>query len=252
MVDVRMNEKSWAGISLYRTHCATCHGLDRRGDGKTYPAIDHLQKKYSKENLKAFVSKGKGGMPSFSHLSNIDIDAISRYVLDLEERTAEEKKGIFERHPDILFSNTGYTRFLTKEGYPAVSPPWGTLTAIDLNRGIKTWQVALGEYEELMKQNFSPTGTANYGGPVVTAGGIIFIAATSDEKIRAFDKDNGSILWEYSLPAAGYATPAVYQINNKQYLVIACGGGKLGTKSGDTYVAFSLSHEGPRRNLRTN
>ncbi len=252
MVDVRMNEKSWAGISLYRTHCATCHGLDRRGDGKTYPAIDHLQKKYSKENLKAFVSKGKGGMPSFSHLSNIDIDAISRYVLDLEERTAEEKKGIFERHPDILFSNTGYTRFLTKEGYPAVSPPWGTLTAIDLNRGIKTWQVALGEYEELMKQNFPPTGTANYGGPVVTAGGIIFIAATSDEKIRAFDKDNGSILWEYSLPAAGYATPAVYQINNKQYLVIACGGGKLGTKSGDTYVAFSLSHEGPRRNLRTN
>jgi quinoprotein glucose dehydrogenase len=240
MVDVRMKEDTWAGISLYRTHCATCHGIDRGGDGHVFPAIHNVQSKYTKESLKKYVLTGKGVMPAFSHLSDSERDAIARYVLDLQERTADEKKGIFERDPDILYSNTGYNRFLTPEGYPAVEPPWGTLSAIDLNEGEITWQVPLGEFKELKEKGVSPTGTENYGGPVATAGGVIFIAASRDEKFRAFDKTTGKILFEYQLPAGGYATPSVYQVAGRQYVVIACGGGKMGTRSGDSYVAFTL------------
>ncbi|MBL7876596.1 MAG: PQQ-binding-like beta-propeller repeat protein [Cyclobacteriaceae bacterium] len=240
MVDVRMKEDAWIGISLYRTHCATCHGTDRGGDGHVFPSLRNLTGKYSKESLKKFMLSGKGVMPAFSHLSDKERDAISRYVLDLEERTEEEKKGIFERDPEILFSNTGYNRFLTPEGYPAVEPPWGTLNAIDLSKGEIKWQVPLGEFKELKERGVTPTGTENYGGAVATRGGVVFVAASRDEKIRAFDTDDGKILWEHPLPAGGYATPAVYEIEGKQFLVIACGGGKMGTPSGDSYIAFAL------------
>ena len=240
MVDVRLKGDAWAGISLYRTHCATCHGINRGGDGHVFPAINNLKEKYTKESLKAFVLKGKGVMPAFTHLSESDRDAIARYVLDLLERTDEEKKGTFERDPDILFSNTGYNRFLTPEGYPAVQPPWGTLNAIDMNSGDLKWTVPLGEFKALKEKGVPATGTENYGGSVATAGGLIFIAASRDEKFRAFDKETGKILFEYQLPAGGYATPSVYEIDGKQYVVIACGGGKMGTKSGDSYVAFAL------------
>ncbi len=240
MVDVRLKEDAWVGISLYRTHCGTCHGADRGGDGHVFPSLKNLHNKFDKDSLKKFILAGKGVMPAFAHISDTDRDAIARYVLDMHERTESEKKGNFERAPDILFSNTGYNRFLTPEGYPAVEPPWGTLNAIDLNKGELLWQVPLGEFAALKEKGVPPTGTENYGGSVVTAGGLIFIAASQDEKIRAFDKVTGAIVWEYNLPAGGYATPAIYSLHNKQYIVIACGGGKMGTKSGDTYIAFCL------------
>jgi quinoprotein glucose dehydrogenase len=121
-----------------------------------------------------------------------------------------------------------------------MKPPWGTLNAIDMNEGEILWQVPLGEFKELTEKGIPKTGTENYGGPVVTAGGLIFIAASQDEYIRAFDKESGKEIWKYKLPAGGYATPATYEINSKQYLVIACGGGKMGTPSGDSYLAFTL------------
>jgi quinoprotein glucose dehydrogenase len=133
----------------------------------------------------------------------------------------------------------GYKQLLTKEGIYGSNPPWGLLTAIDMNTGLKKWQIPLGSVDSLKSMGIENTGIENYGGPVVTAGGLLFIAATKDAKIRAFDKETGKLLWEAQLPAAGHATPAVYERNGKQYLVIACGGGK-GTKSGDAYVAFAL------------
>lgn len=139
------------------------------------------------------------------------------------------------------FKNTGYNRFWDPDGYPAITPPWGSLTAIDLNTGEFAWQVPLGEFDELTKKGIPPTGAPNLGGSMVTAGGLVFIASTKDEKFRAFNKETGAILWETKLPAGGYASPGTYMVNGKQYVVIACGGGgKMATKSGDYYVAFGL------------
>jgi len=136
---------------------------------------------------------------------------------------------------------SGYDRFVDQEGYPAVKPPWGLLNAIDVNRGEVSWKTTLGEYAELTARGVPPTGTESLGGTIVTAGGLVFIGGSKDEKFRAFDKTNGKALWEYKLPAGGYATPSTYAVNGKQFVVIAAGGGgKLATRSGDTFVAFSL------------
>jgi quinoprotein glucose dehydrogenase len=124
-----------------------------------------------------------------------------------------------------------------------VKPPWGTLNAIDLNTGDFVWRVPLGEVPELTARGVPRTGTENYGGPMVTAGGVIFIAATKDEMFRAFDQQTGDVLWESKLPAGGYATPSTYMASGRQYVVIACGGGKMGTPSGDAYVAFALGED---------
>ena len=144
------------------------------------------------------------------------------------------------RHTKAPYDFVGYERWRDSAGYPAIKPPWGTLSAIDLNTGDYRWRIPLGEHPELSARGITGTGTEQYGGPIVTAGGLVFIAATSDERFRAFDKDTGKMLWETTLPGAGYATPSTYMVNGKQYVVIAAGGGKLGTKSGDAYVAFAL------------
>jgi quinoprotein glucose dehydrogenase len=139
------------------------------------------------------------------------------------------------------YGHAGYTQFLDHEGYPAIKPPWGVLTALDLNAGEIAWQVPLGEHPELTARGIPRTGTETFGGTIVTAGGLVFIAGTKDERIHAFDKATGKLLWEHPLPAGGYATPSTYQVDGRQYVVIAAGGaGKLRTKAGDSFVAFSL------------
>jgi quinoprotein glucose dehydrogenase len=181
-------------------------------------------------------------MPAFNQLATTEKEALASFVLNLKAKqngkfTAPAKpEDAWNKMP---YRATGYNKFLTKEGYPAVAPPWGTLNAINLNTGELVWKETLGDYPEFKAKGIH-TGTENYGGPVVTAGGLVFIAATSDAKMRAFNKHTGKLLWEVDLPAAGFATPAVYQVNGKQFLVIACGGGKLGKQSGDSYVAFAL------------
>ena len=141
---------------------------------------------------------------------------------------------------EVHYNMTGYHRFLDKDGYPGIKPPWGTLNAVDLNSGKLLWKVPLGEYPELTKKGIPITGTEGYGGPLVTKGGLVFIAASKDAKMHAFDKNTGKLLWEAQLPVPGYATPATYIIDGRQYVVIACGGGKIGSKSGDEYIAFAL------------
>lgn len=135
----------------------------------------------------------------------------------------------------------GYQYLLDDEGYPGIKPPWGVLTAIDLNTGEFAWQVTLGEFPELTKKGIPQTGTETFGGTIVTAGGLVFIGGTKDEKFHAFDTTTGKLLWDYKLPAGGYATPCTYMVNGKQYVTIAAGGGgKLRTQSGDAYVTFAL------------
>ena len=231
-----------AGSRLYVQTCMTCHGPDRKGSGN-YPSIVEANKKYSLDSFLYLINSGRRMMPSFKQLDDVEKNAIASFVLDIKK---EQPKAFvpptkpIDTFRTLPYTMTGYNKFYSPEGYPAIAPPWGTLTAINLNTGEHVWQTTLGEYPELKAKGVPPTGTENYGGSVVTAGGLVFIAAARDGKIRAFNKYNGKLLWEYELPAPGFATPAVYNINGKQFLVIACGGGKLDTKSGDSYVAFAL------------
>ena len=181
-------------------------------------------------------------MPAFNSLSAQEKSALASFILNLkrdQNKKFTEAAKVTDPYLDLPYTSTGYNKFLTREGYPAIKPPWGSLTAINLNTTKIVWKDTLGDYPELKAKGIH-SGTENYGGPVVTAGGLLFIAATSDSKIRAFNKRTGQLLWEADLPACGFATPAVYRVNGKEYIVIACGGGKLNKISGDAYIAFAL------------
>lgn len=246
MVDVKKeNNKNETNLEaakrIYASACMNCHGSDRQGAGN-YPSLKAVSKKYNEQQFLDLLNSGRRMMPSFQQLPENDKKALATYILDKSSlqlqpyiKTAIEA----DAYRQLPYNSTGYHKFLTKEGYPAVAPPWGTLNAIDLNTGQLVWKQVLGDYPELKAKGYH-TGTENYGGPVVTAGGLVFIAATSDSKFRAFNKESGKLLWESDLPAPGFATPAVYAVNGKQYIVIACGGGKLGKKGGDSYITFAL------------
>jgi quinoprotein glucose dehydrogenase len=231
-----------AGQRLFTNNCMGCHGQDRKGTGN-FPTLINISLKYKDQQISDLLQTGRRMMPSFKQLTAQERNAIITYITENKKTgitafVAEHKA--VDPYLNIPYQMTGYDKFLSKEGYPAIAPPWGTLNAINLNTGKMVWRIPLGNDTTFEKVAKTPTGTENYGGPVVTAGGLVFIAATKDGKIRAFNKRNGQLLWEAKLPAPGFATPAVYEVDGREYLVVACGGGKLGTKSGDSYVAFAL------------
>jgi quinoprotein glucose dehydrogenase len=231
------------GQYLYTINCAACHRMDFSGNpAGGFPSLVDVGSRLTVDSILTQLHFGKGFMPSFGHLSIHERRALAAFLLKLEDEESGVNPDSLPDRPATrsLYAHTGWNRFLDLEGYPAVKPPWGTLNAIDLNTGDYLWTVPLGEYQELTERGIPQTGTENYGGPVVTAGGLLFIGATRDEKFRAFSTDTGEVLWEADLPAGGYATPATYEVGGRQYVVIAAGGGKMGTPSGDTYVAFRL------------
>lgn len=226
---------STSGKELYAAQCASCHRPDRRGSPPEFPSLEKIADNMTETEVLGVVRQGAGRMPSFASLPADQLRAVVRFVyygVDASALASAASPG------DQRFGIDGYNKFLDRDGYPAVKPPWGTLSAVDLNAGKIAWQVPLGEYPELSLKN---TGSENYGGPVVTAGGLVFIAATNfDNKIRAFDKATGKLLWESRLPAAGNATPAVFEVNGREYITIACGGGKSKMPPGGSYVTFVL------------
>ncbi len=236
------------GEAIYTQICASCHGLDRKGNvAQNVPTLAGVEQRLKNADVLALLKTGKGVMPAFDFMTDNQRTLVVDYLLgtDPVANTAndpgrKEELGGVDVLGTIPYTTTGYNRWLDTNGYPAIKPPWGTLNAIDLNTGEYLWRVTLGEWPELAAKGVPPTGTENYGGSVVTAGGLVFIAASRDEHLRAFDRKSGKELWKAKLPAAGYATPATYSVNGRQYIVIACGGGKIGTKSGDAYVTFAL------------
>ena len=232
-----------AGHRLYVQNCMSCHGPERKGSGN-YPPIVGIENKYDPRSFVEFINNGRRMMPAFKHLSQEDKDAIAAFVLNQQKEQLKKYTGklsALDSFRKLPYQISGYNKFQSKSGLPALAPPWGTLNAVDLNTGEYAWKTVLGEDSLFKARGAKETGTENYGGPVVTKGGVLFIAATRDGKFRAFNKRTGKLLWETDLPASGFATPAAYEVNGRQFIVIACGGGKLGTKSGDSYVAFALA-----------
>ena len=231
-----------AARALYSSNCLTCHGPNRQGGGN-YPSLIGTNKKYTRDQFLTLIASGRRMMPAFRQLSPAERQALAAFILDETDRQRQPYIDSAAKTEDpwfrLPYTSTGYNKFLTKEGYPATTPPWGTLSAIDLSQARIVWRDTLGDYPELKARGIH-SGTENYGGSVVTAGGLVFIAAASDAKFRAFNKRTGELLWEADLPAAGFATPAIYELDGREYVVIACGGGKLQKKSGDAYVAFAL------------
>lgn len=241
MLYVNSNEMGWVlkivprdETSLFGAWCAQCHGAT----SAVAPTLTGVADRLSREQIVATITDGTGRMPGFAQvMSDTAIGELAEYLISGTPPTTVPRQV-----PTFLkYRNTTFDIFLDHEGYPGVKPPWGTLNAIDLNSGETKWSIPFGEYPDLAAQGLTDTGSDNYGGAIVTKNGLLIIAATTyDNTIRAFDKTTGALLWEAQLPAAGNTTPATYMVDGKQYIVIACGGGKNGAPSGGTYVAFAL------------
>lgn len=227
------------GRRIYIRSCAGCHRDDLGGSPPEFPSLKGLGAKTDAASLDKVLRAGVGRMPGFAHLGNASIEALKAYLL-----TGEEKEVVVAPSTsayDQAYTTDGYNKFLDPDGYPAIAPPWGTLNAISLDTGNYAWKIPFGEHPELAAKGMKDTGSENYGGPLVTQSGLLFIGATNfDKKFRAFDKKTGKLLWETTLPFSGNATPATYSVKGKQYVVIAAGGGKSGAASGGVYVAFAL------------
>ena len=223
-------------------NCAGCHRPDLKGTPPEFPSLVGIASKRSAAEVNGTVRKGAGRMPGFARLGDEKVEAIVRYVMTGEDLKVMGVENRVSKDSGILkYGIDGYNKFLDPDGYPAVAPPWGTLNAIDVDTGNYAWKFPFGEIPKLAAAGMRNTGSENYGGGVVTAGGLLFIAATnSDRKFRAIDKKTGAVLWETLLPAAGNATPAVYEVNGREFVVIGAGGGKWGNPSGGSYVAFAL------------
>jgi len=228
--------------SLYVSQCGVCHGEKLAGSPPAFPSLIGVGARLSHAQIISTIGAGKGRMPAFPNLTDEQKDALADFLAGGINKELASNGPL---PPAMKYHLTGYNRFLDPDGYPAVAPPWGTLNAINLNTGEYLWKIPFGEYPELAAAGLRGTGTENYGGPIVTASGLLFIGATNyDKKFHAYDISNGKLLWETTLPFAGNATPATYSVNGRQFVVIAAGGGKdLKSKSGGVYVAFALPAE---------
>jgi quinoprotein glucose dehydrogenase len=243
------------GRDIYMSQCAACHGDNRQGQPPDTPSLVGINKRLTYDQIGNAVQMGKGRMPAFPDLANggIRLDALRKYLARGDEpetknnepvskTTSEEGPEKWSNSSSTKFDFTGYKKFNDPDGYPAIKPPWGTLNAINLDTGEYVWRIPFGQYPALVAQGIKDTGSENYGGPIVTAGGVLFIGATVlDKKFRAYDKATGKLLWETTLPLSAIATPITYEIDGRQYVVIGAGGQRdPSVPSGGIYIAFAL------------
>ena len=234
------------GKRTYTLNCSPCHGADRKGHPESeYPSLVDIFSRKPRIEVSQLISSGKGMMPAFPSISPTEKEALLAFLEEGDSKWADSGNepglvtaGSSAELPAYVVNR--YMKFLDSKDYPAVSPPWGTLNAIDMNTGEYVWKIPFGEYPELMAKGMPVTGSESFGGPLVTEGGLLFIAATQDGKFRAYEKRTGKLVWETVLPAAAFATPSSYEVDGRQFIVLACGGGRFNTPKGDMYVAFAL------------
>jgi len=230
------------GEAFYMANCAACHGKNRQGNTASgFPSLVNPSARFTRDHVSDVVSSGKGMMPAFKKFSAEEKRLLVAFLFnDKVEARADKKEAGKASDAPKAWRISGYTKFLDSEGHPAMRPPWGTLNAIDLNTGNYLWKVPFGDTPELRAKGLPQTGSDSYGGPVITASGLLFIAGTKDSKFRVYRMANGKLLFETTLPAASFATPSTYSAGGRQYVVMACGGTKLGAPKGDSYVAYAL------------
>jgi quinoprotein glucose dehydrogenase len=239
LVERQRSSGASTAAKLYAQKCAGCHGADRKGTPPEFPSLVGIGERHSDIEVETMIRKGNGRMPGFADLKSQEITAVTRFITKGEDKELQLGNAA-PAAIDQKYRFDGYKKLLDPDGYPAMQPPWGTLNAIDLNKGTIAWRIPFGEHPELVA-TMGVTGSENYGGPVVTDGGVVFIgASTKDRKFHVFDKSTGKLLWETLLPAGGNATPCTYEVGGRQFVVIAAGGGKSGAPSGGSYVAFAL------------
>ncbi len=226
-----------SGEGLYQQSCGNCHGTDRQGNPASgYPSLLGIEKKRDAKYIAQIIRNGKGMMPGFGHISPEKQNAIAAYIQGLASKEVASTNS-----PSIVpYQMSGYNKFLDSDGLPGLSTPWGTLNAIDMNTGKYLWKIPFGSEPELVKKGITDTGGENYGGPIITQSGLLIIAATKDATLRIYASATGKLLASYPLPFASFATPSTYMVNGKQYVVVTCGGTKLGTPKGNVVMAFSL------------
>lgn len=230
------------GEGIYMTNCASCHGRERKGNPASgFPSLQDPAKRFTRDHVKQILSTGKGMMPAFKKFTDEDKKLLVAFLFNdkVEKRADRQEAGKVNKTPKA-WRISGYTKFLDANGNPPMRPPWGTLNAIDLNTGKYLWKVPFGTTPELESKGASQTGSDSYGGPVITASGLLFIAGTKDSQFKVYSMKSGKLLWSTKLPAPAFATPSTYSVNGRQYVVMACGGTKLGAPKGDSYVAFAL------------
>lgn len=229
------------GESTYFKYCVSCHQENREGIAASgFPSLTGIKKRLKKEDILNIITQGRGMMTGFPQITKAEKEALLKFLFDEQDKQEVSSTDYPPTSNVMPYKHGGYNKFLDSNGLPGISPPWGTMHAIDLNTGKYIWSIPFGETLELKEKGHPTTGTENYGGPIITENGLLFIAATKDGYFRAFDRHTGKTLWEYQLPAPAFATPAMYEVNGKQYIALACGGEKLGTKKGNQIVAFAL------------
>lgn len=229
------------GKAIYLRHCARCHGRDRNGDEPMNPSLRDLKGKVSEDIALTKIKKGFGRMPSFETILQGKEEAIIAYLYEMRDAAPSRAEAdLFEIHSNrmavedvgkqatdttpLYLNMTPFSHWYDPNGKPAIKPPWGTLSAINLNTGDYEWQIPVGNIEELREEGAPETGMEGYGGPIVTAGGLVFIGSTRDKKFRAFDKQTGDLLWETTLPGVANATPSTYMADGKQYVAVSVSG----------------------------